>query len=81
EPPAEPVVTSETGLWEACGTGFCLSGQSVDVTGATVPADLDGNGTPAGDGAELAGAVGKTVTIEVKKATSGWVMLSIALAP
>lgn len=62
-------------MWEACETGYCLSGQPVDVSGATVPADFDGDGTPEEGGAELAGAVGKTVTVQVKKTASGWVMV------
>jgi hypothetical protein len=66
-----PVVTSMTGTWSECWEEYCLDDVVLDLgprwyrAATQAPADLDGDGSIETLAAELAGLVGRTVTLSV----------------
>lgn len=66
-----PVVTSVTGTWSECWEEYCLDGVVLELgprwyrTATQAPADLDGDGSTETLAAELAGLVGRTVTLRL----------------
>jgi membrane-bound lytic murein transglycosylase B len=67
-----PVLVTVSGTWASCGGGYCLGSTPLDLGGGGVGAarangDLDGNGSVGSNAEELAGLVGKQVTLRVER--------------
>lgn len=75
------------GAWEACGTGYCVGGTSIDLGTAAMNApawkDYDGDGTVESRAQELAGLVGTDVqlVVEIAGASGNAALAEIAGQP
>jgi len=74
QPPATPELVARTGTWDACPSGWCLDGATLDLGNdaqydATAAADYDGDGTVELVRDEFTGLVGTTATVQVESGT------------
>ena len=70
--PTGPVLTSVSGAWTSCGTGFCLGSTPLDLGGGDVAAapasaDFDADGAVETNALEFTGLVGQQVALRAER--------------